>query len=291
MPHDPRKRKLEKREGVKEATGWKKPKKWYKADSAEEWRRKELERLNCTKYHYLKFVERQKIERRMKSCKRQLEQACQKGQEAEAEALRVQLRTHLADHEYIRHYPKHLPYNSLFPAQDSEASRKRREEIRKLIREELQKEGQPSALDAELVEPEVPMQEEVPKAKEPGPKKMKKARKRSKAMEKEEVEEAKVQPTKVKDLEEPAPKRAGQIPALGKCQGKVKKKGKAKAVEPELEGPPQAKKVKKGDKVKAKADGQLPLHPSWAAAKNAKVAGAIVSSAGDRKVFDSDSDA
>eukprot|EP00439_Symbiodinium_sp_Y106_P068552 s175_g11.t1 len=114
-----------------------------------------LRRLNCTKYHYLKFVEKQKVERRLKSCKRQLVQAQEAGKEELVGELQKQLRSHLADHEYITYYPKHLPYNSLFPAQDSEASQQRRAEIRRMIREQLAQEGTEAALDALVGEPQV----------------------------------------------------------------------------------------------------------------------------------------
>merc|ERR1712187_351106 len=64
------------------------------------------------------------------------------GQEKQVAENRARLKALLADHEYITHYPKHLPYNALFPKEDSEASKRRREEVRKLIRATLEQDEQ-----------------------------------------------------------------------------------------------------------------------------------------------------
>merc|ERR1719356_610411 len=136
------------------------PRKWRRAETADDWHRRELEKKCSTKYHYVKFVERKKVERKLKSCRRELEQALADGKSKEAGALRAQLRTHLADYEYVAHYPRHLPYNALFPAEDNEASIRRREEIRKLIRTQLQNEGKEA----------VPAPTEMPSPNEDGDK-------------------------------------------------------------------------------------------------------------------------
>lgn len=105
-----------------------------------------MEVRNSTKYHYLKFIEKQKVERKLKTCRRLLEAASvEHGGDGDGEVrkdLKKRLRGHLADYEYVEHYPRHLPYNALFPKEDSEASQSRREEIRKLIRKTLQESGE-----------------------------------------------------------------------------------------------------------------------------------------------------
>lgn len=121
-------------EGVRHAS-----RKWRKAElhAQEDWKRKDMERRNSTKYHYLKFIEKQKVERQLKVCRKKLLEAVQAGDEALETELKLELKRHIANHEYIDHYPRHLPYNALFPAEDSEKSVGRRNEIRAMIREAL----------------------------------------------------------------------------------------------------------------------------------------------------------
>ncbi|CAE8639866.1 unnamed protein product [Polarella glacialis] len=262
-------------EGTGGADEWRRPRKWMRAEKAEDWRKKELERLNCTKYHYLKFVEKVKIERKLKSTGRFLKVALEAEKEEEAVSLREQLRSHLADHEYIVHYPKHLPYNALFPAQDSDASKKRREEIKKMIRETRAGEG---SVDAEVSAAEDlwkgKSQNEAPAAKKQEPTASKKKR-------------------KAKSSEAPIEEPAAS-----------KKKKKAKSSEAAIEEPAVSKKKANSGEptevslvgTKRKADAAGPsskneVHASWKAAKGPKVSGSIVKGEeGDRKVFDSDSE-
>eukprot|EP00746_Dinoflagellata_sp_MGD_P086854 gnl/MRDRNA2_/MRDRNA2_34423_c0_seq1.p1 gnl/MRDRNA2_/MRDRNA2_34423_c0~~gnl/MRDRNA2_/MRDRNA2_34423_c0_seq1.p1 ORF type:complete len:373 (+),score=119.45 gnl/MRDRNA2_/MRDRNA2_34423_c0_seq1:98-1216(+) len=115
-------------------------KQWRKAEHADDTQKKVLEKKMLNKYHYLKFVEKVKVERKLKSCRKKLViaiQAAAGGQSAEVAALRKELKQHTEDLEYIEHYPKHIPYNSLFPKEDTEASRKRRDEIRSRIKKEI----------------------------------------------------------------------------------------------------------------------------------------------------------
>jgi len=127
------------------------PPKWERKQNVEDWRRKELEVRNAEKYKMIKFIERQKVERKLTSCKKKLEAAIKAGNETETASFRTELKGHLADHQYIEHYPKHLPYNALFPKEENDNSRKRRDEIRKIIQAELSKgsEEQPAAEDSE----------------------------------------------------------------------------------------------------------------------------------------------
>lgn len=83
----------------------------------------------------------------MKTCRRLLEAAQADDREAEVVQLRRLMQVHLRDFEYVQHYPKHLPYNALFPAEDSEASRRRRGEIRKLIRSKVAQNGEDRVID------------------------------------------------------------------------------------------------------------------------------------------------
>merc|ERR1711920_658135 len=108
----------------------------------------ELEKKNKFKYHWLKFVEKKKIARQMKTAKKLLVAAQKDGRETEVAQLRKLLQVHLRDFEYVQYYPKHLPYNALFPAEDSEASRRRRAEIRKMIRKKVSKGGDERIIDS-----------------------------------------------------------------------------------------------------------------------------------------------
>lgn len=326
MPRDPKARRGRGR-GAREAPGdgtagaveWRTPRKWKRAESVEDWRKKELERLNCTKYHYLKFVEKQKVERRLKSCKRQLVQAQEAGKKEEVGALQKQLRSHLADHEYITYYPKHLPYNSLFPAQDSEASQQRRAEIRRMIREQLAQEGTEAALDAlgdesqvaskkkgevqrkaSKVKPGQQQQQQQPP--QPQLKKKKKLKQREELQE-EPLAESPVGETGMTLKRKPKKRRVeaqpSEKPAKVEKEAASRKKPlkhpkrKAQQVEEPSAKPAKTAKTKssKGSKSSTAADGDGGLHPSWNAKKTAKVSGALVQAAGDRKVFESDSDA
>merc|ERR1711939_823357 len=103
------------------------------------------------KYHYLKFIEKQKVERKLGKCRKKLEQATEAGDKKTARVLREELRSHLADFEYVNHYPKHLPYNALFPKEDSESSQRRRAQVRQLIRERLEAKGDDAENDSVVV--------------------------------------------------------------------------------------------------------------------------------------------
>jgi len=109
------------------------PRSWEHWHNAETWRRRELEQRNCSRYHYVKFVEKQKVTRKLKTTRRLLEGALEGGETTEVEALRNQLKAHLLDFEYIDKYPRHLPYTCLFPREDNDAQKARRATIRRLI--------------------------------------------------------------------------------------------------------------------------------------------------------------
>uniref|UniRef100_A0A7S1AF66 rRNA-processing protein EFG1 n=1 Tax=Noctiluca scintillans TaxID=2966 RepID=A0A7S1AF66_NOCSC len=109
------------------------PRSWEHWHNAETWRRRELEQRNCSRYHYVKFVEKQKVTRKLKTTRRLLEGALEGGEATGVEALREQLKAHLLDFEYIDKYPRHLPYTCLFPREDNDAQKARRATIRRLI--------------------------------------------------------------------------------------------------------------------------------------------------------------
>jgi len=123
------------------------PRSWEHWHNAETWRRRELEQRNCSRYHYVKFVEKQKVTRKLKTTRRLLEGALEGGETTEVEALREQLKAHLLDFEYIDKYPRHLPYTCLFPREDNDAQKARRATIRRLIDDAQQPKRRKNAKD------------------------------------------------------------------------------------------------------------------------------------------------
>jgi len=232
------------------------PRKWRRANDADDWRRQELEKRNCTKYHYVKFVETKKVNRKLKSCRRMILEAVEAGREKEAADLKKELKAHLSDYEYVSHYPKHLPYNALFPKEDSEASRRRREEIRKLIHTNLvREEGGEEVEDAGKDEEEEPddffNEEEAPKAS-------KKKSGKAKAAE----------GAKVADRGQGSAQKAS-----GKSKKLAKATAKATGKEDVEDAAPPKKKGKKGLKRKAEGEAkEAAAEPAEApAAKKKKV--------------------
>ncbi|KAI0800156.1 hypothetical protein C8Q74DRAFT_1234670 [Fomes fomentarius] len=112
-----------------------------------------VERTLATRYHKIKFFERQKVTRRLLQTKKQLAAATEKKERKKLEARLAELRVDL---NYILHYPKTKKYISLFPPEvrngEEEVTEKRkskaraeelsetdrqREEIRRWIREQM----------------------------------------------------------------------------------------------------------------------------------------------------------
>jgi len=127
-------------------------------DLAEAERRK-TERTMATRYHKVKFFERQKVVRKINKTKRLLEDCSDK---AEKKQLKKALFSLRVDLNYILHYPKSQKYISLFPPEvrqgqpddlDSDSKGKakttgvdeksetdtRREEIRKWMKEGMER--------------------------------------------------------------------------------------------------------------------------------------------------------
>merc|ERR1712072_1321926 len=71
------------------------------------------------------------------AAKRILSLTEKKASEDDIEAAKAEHRRHLADLQYIDHYPIDQKYVSLFPSQDTVYSKRRREEMRALIKEQL----------------------------------------------------------------------------------------------------------------------------------------------------------
>ncbi|KAI0740875.1 hypothetical protein C8Q76DRAFT_587656, partial [Earliella scabrosa] len=109
-----------------------------------------LERTMATRYHKIKFFERQKVVRKLVQAQKQLAAAVEKKERKKLEARVAELRVDL---NYILHYPKTKKYISLFPpevrkgegtgkekeredAEKSETDRQR-EEIRRWIRRQM----------------------------------------------------------------------------------------------------------------------------------------------------------
>eukprot|EP00933_Yihiella_yeosuensis_P018870 TRINITY_DN15389_c0_g1_i1.p1 TRINITY_DN15389_c0_g1~~TRINITY_DN15389_c0_g1_i1.p1 ORF type:complete len:310 (+),score=97.05 TRINITY_DN15389_c0_g1_i1:106-1035(+) len=260
--------------GAAEDWQWRTPRKWKRAEKAEEWRVKELERLNSTKYHYLKFVEKKKVERKLKRAKNMLEKALKEQNEEEAASLREELKSHLADHEYIEYYPKHLPYNALFPVQDSEASRKRRDEIRKMVRAAREKGGSDAGQKADRFAMGADFEDED-------------SQKPAKASNKAKKAKQKLDEAPGKKGKKGAKAKVNENSAEVKVKSKKRKEApleEDEANEAEVSTKPKLKKLKQTKKEDES------VHPSWGAAKSAKVSGAIVKGKSKAsKVFD-DSD-
>ncbi|KAL4249597.1 rRNA-processing protein EFG1 [Abortiporus biennis] len=135
--------------------------------------RRNKERTMSTRYHKVKFFERQKVVRKINQTKRQLEQC--EGSKSEKKELKKALFALRVDLNYILHYPKLKKYVSLFPPEvlalgedqgedeQSEAARKavrdeksetdaQRAEVRKWVKEQMEN-GQLS------LEPEVELEQ------------------------------------------------------------------------------------------------------------------------------------
>ncbi|KAI0365051.1 hypothetical protein BV20DRAFT_779849 [Pilatotrama ljubarskyi] len=80
--------------------------------------RARLERTMATRYHKVKFFERQKVSRKLQQTQRKLSQATDKAERKELEARLTELRVDL---NYILHYPKTKKYISLFPPEVRQA--------------------------------------------------------------------------------------------------------------------------------------------------------------------------
>lgn len=82
------------------------------------------------RYHHLKHIELQKVEKKIKSLQNKIESA-------ELEEDKTKFKDELIDWEnrllYIEMFPPHMKYVSLFPKDDNEISSKKREEIFSMI--------------------------------------------------------------------------------------------------------------------------------------------------------------
>jgi len=95
------------------------------------------EKKNATKYHQVKFVERQKLTRLEKKCKRDLDEAKAAADFDDVEKQTKELERICMDQLYVAYYPNDTKYISLFAngvrLHDDEKTAKRREEIRNKI--------------------------------------------------------------------------------------------------------------------------------------------------------------
>ncbi|PPQ64544.1 hypothetical protein CVT24_008446 [Panaeolus cyanescens] len=103
-------------------------------------------RAMATRYHKVKFFERQKVTRKLKQVQKQIESAEDESQKKTLESTLQELRIDL---NYIFHYPQAKKYISLFPPEvrkgetiaaptpDAEKTAREREEVRKWIREQM----------------------------------------------------------------------------------------------------------------------------------------------------------
>jgi hypothetical protein len=98
---------------------------------------KEKEKKFASKYHRIKFVERQKLTRLEKKCKKKLEEATVAADFEEIEKYKTQLEQICMDQLYVAYYPNDRKYISLFAngirLKDDEKTAKRRDDIRQHI--------------------------------------------------------------------------------------------------------------------------------------------------------------
>ncbi|KAJ3753975.1 hypothetical protein EV360DRAFT_52510 [Lentinula raphanica] len=103
---------------------------------------KRKEQLLSTRYHKVKFFERQKVVRKINQTKRKLSEA----ESSNRPSLEAQLYEHRVELNYINHYPKTKKYISLFPPDiqhnteielPSVKTDQEREEVKKWIREQM----------------------------------------------------------------------------------------------------------------------------------------------------------
>lgn len=263
------------------------PRKWYNASQGEGKRLRELEQRNSSKYHYLKFIEKQKVERKLKSCRGKLEQAVEAGDKAAAKAAREEMKSTLADHEYVTHYPKHLPYNALFPKDDNEASQRRRAQVRTLIKEklaamtpderaELEEKEMRSHRASENEHNNVGNSQEASQAAKKRKKKekarLKRKMSRDAASGKTEVSEEVTAESEFKKGTVVAERdAAAELPAKKLKPLKAGKDRNSADVE-----------------IRSPAGTVIEAHPSWKASKSPKLSGSLVEAEGERKVFESD---
>jgi len=291
------------------------PRKWKSAELADEKRQQDLEKRNSLKYHYLKFIERQKVERNLNKTRRKLEAAQEAGDKKAVKTFGKDLRSHLADYEYVTHYPKHIPYNSLFPKEDSERSQKRREQVRCMIREKLaakcNAESRDEAnaceapgMDAESEDdvggrklalqkrkapktPEAQLEKQIPSEGAP-PTEKKMNKKNMKARQKRDLKRKMAQAERSDQVAAAEGPKTVTGHAVEGDSGNTKRKSKllrkAAAVEEVASDSVERKK-----RMKASSEGDV-VHPSWQASKSAKVSGSIVKATGNQMAFDSDSE-
>ncbi|KAI0752801.1 hypothetical protein C8Q80DRAFT_1097781 [Daedaleopsis nitida] len=136
-----------------------------------------LERTMATRYHKVKFFERQKVTRKIAQMKRQLEGKGKDGEEKEKELgkkerkkLEARLAALRVDLNYILHYPKAKKYISLFPPEVRQGERvgkekaeeeeetsetnRQREEVREWVREQMETGAFSSEPEVELAKTE-----------------------------------------------------------------------------------------------------------------------------------------
>ncbi|KAL0565532.1 18S rRNA maturation protein [Marasmius crinis-equi] len=102
------------------------------------------EKTMATRYHKVKFFERQKVTRKIKQTIRKLEAEAEEDSEVKKELFELRV-----DLNYILHYPKTKKYISLFPPEARHDPQKsepttastdaEREEVRRWIREQMEK--------------------------------------------------------------------------------------------------------------------------------------------------------
>ncbi|KAF4746408.1 18S rRNA maturation protein [Perkinsus olseni] len=117
------------------------------------------------KYKYVRFVERQKVERKLKTCRRQLAEIIQGKSEADPQEIQGRMNGLLEDLQYIKFYPHGEKYISLFPKDGKLKPREmaKQKSIRESIRNRLesQKEIDERTLEKRETKETVEHREEV----------------------------------------------------------------------------------------------------------------------------------
>ena len=95
-------------------------------------KRQDITKKNAEKYHYVRFVEKKKLTRKITKTRALLVELMEKGQDTSAG--QAELRTLQDDMEYVQRFPLDEKYIALFPTTLSEDAKKKQEELRNKIK-------------------------------------------------------------------------------------------------------------------------------------------------------------
>ncbi|KAI8093510.1 uncharacterized protein BX664DRAFT_329880 [Halteromyces radiatus] len=96
----------------------------------------EKEKEMATKYHAIKHFERKKVQRKLKTVRKQIDETTDK---ESLEKLENKLQEILLDEMYINHFPKTIPYASLYATTEDDSRSSKKQEIRQQIKQVMEK--------------------------------------------------------------------------------------------------------------------------------------------------------